>query len=260
MESILQATLRDILIANLSLDDGLSKIQGISVRTPAESDLLFDIARAIEEIILRRPGLANAKLTELAVRMSFKENRVLPEMLILLDTRYTNSHRRAECELSPDIEALPQLIDILGELSQAITSTIQMNLRPVLPFLSDEVLMILNAIYDRRHDGTVSLAMHEVHSLAWTLVDAGFFEGSELLLNRLMEISTEIGDEEFTFKVKFDYAFVLTELKMFDESRNLLNDLEKDARKSKDPLKLAEVTLQLGVNETRDDSVSYIVA
>ncbi|GAH41930.1 unnamed protein product, partial [marine sediment metagenome] len=111
--------------------------------------------------------------------------RVLPEMIILLDTRYTNSYRRAECELSPDIEALPQLIDILGELSQAITSTIQLNLRPVLPFLSDEVLMTLNAIYDRRHDGTVSLAMHEVHSLAWTLVDAGFFEGSELLLNRL---------------------------------------------------------------------------
>jgi len=111
VESILQATLRDILIASLSLDDGLSKIQGISVRTPDESDLLFDIARAIEEIILRRPGLANAKLTELAVRMSFEENRVLPEMLILLDTRYTNSHRRSECELAPDIEALPRLID-----------------------------------------------------------------------------------------------------------------------------------------------------
>ncbi len=260
MESMLQATLRDILIASLSLDDGLSKIQGISVRTPKDSDLLFDIARAIEEIILRRPGLANAKLTELSVRMSFKEDRVLPEMLILLDTRYTNSHRRAECELCPDVEALPRLIDILGELSQAITSTIRLNLRPVLPFLSDEVLMTLNAIYDRRHDGTVSLALHEVHSLAWTLIDTGFFEGAELLLNRLIEISTEIGDEEFAFKVKFDYTFVLTELKMFDESRNLLNTLETDARKSKDPLKLAEVTLQLGVNETRDDSVSYIVA
>ena len=143
MESILQTTLRDILIASLSLDDGLSKIQSISFRNPEDSDLLFDIARAIEEIILRRPGLANAKLTELAVRLSFQENQTLPEMLILLDTRYTNSHRRAECELLPDIEALPRLIDILGELAQAINSTIRLNLRPVLPFLSDEVLMTI---------------------------------------------------------------------------------------------------------------------
>ncbi|MHA1613584.1 MAG: hypothetical protein ACTSYJ_01995 [Candidatus Thorarchaeota archaeon] len=260
MESILQTTLRDILIASLSLDDGLSKIQGITARNPGDSDILFDVARAIEEIILRRPGLANSKLTELAVRLSFNENRVLPEMLILLDTRYTNSHRRSECELLPDIEALPRLIDILGELCQAISTTIRMNLRPVLPFLSDEVLMTLNAIYDRRHDGTLSLSLHEVHYLAWILVEAGFFEGAELLLNRLIEITTEIGNKEFTFEVTFDYACVLTELKMFDESRNILNNLEKDARKSNDSLKLAEVTLQLGVNETRDDSVSYKVA
>ena len=260
MESILQATLRDILIASLSLDDGLSKIQGISVRNPDDSDLLFDIARAVEEIILRRPGLANAKLTELAVRLSFNENRVLPEMLILLDTRYTNSHRRAECELLPDVEAMPRLIDILGELSQAITSTIRLNLRPVLPFLSDEVLMTLNAIYDRRHDGTTILALHEVHYLAWILVEAGFFEGAELLLNRLIEISTEIGNDEFSFTATFDYACVLTELKMYDESRDILNGLEKAARKSKDTLKLAEITLQLGVNETRDDSVDFKVA
>ena len=260
MESILQATLRDILIASLSLDDGLSKIQGISFRNPDDSDLLFDIARAIEEIILRRPGLANAKLTELAVRLSFNENRVLPEMLILLDTRYTNSHRRAECELLPDIEALPRLIDILGELCQAITSTIRLNLRPVLPFLSDEVLMTLNAVYDRRHDGTVTLALHEVHYLAWILVEAGFFEGAELLLNRLIEISNETGEDEFTYEVTFDYACVLTELKMFDAARDILNDLEKYARRSKDSLRLAEVTLQLAVNETRDDSVSHEVA
>ncbi|TFG32584.1 hypothetical protein EU528_03065 [Candidatus Thorarchaeota archaeon] len=260
MESILQATLRDILIASLSLDDGLSKIQGISFRNPEEADVLYDIARAIEEILLRRPGLANAKLTELVVRMSFNENRVLPEMLILFDTRYTSSHRRSECELSPDIEAIPRLIDILGELSQAVTSTIRLNLRPVLPFLSDEVLMALNAIYDRRHDATVSLALHEVHYLAWILVEAGFFEGAELLLNRLIEISTEVGDDEFTFEVTFDYACVLTELKMFGASRNILNDLEKFARRSNDSLKLAEVTLQLGVNETRDDSVDFKVA
>jgi len=260
VESILQAILRDILIARLSLDDGLSKIQGISFRNPEEANVLFDIARAIEEIILRRPGLANAKLTELAVRMSFNENRVLPEMLILLDTRYTNSYRRAECELLPDLEALPRLIDILGELSQAINSTIRLNLRPVLPFLSDEVLMVLNAIYDRRHDATISLALHEVHYLAWILVEAGFFEGSELLLNRLIEITNEIGDDELTFEVTFDYTCVLTELKMFNESRNILNDLEKYARRSKDSLKLAEVTLQQGVNETRDDTVDFNVA
>lgn len=260
MESILQATVRDILIASLSLDDGLSKIQGISPRNLEDSNILYDVARSIEEIILRRPGLADAKLTELAVRLSFKENRVLPEMLLLLDTRYTNSFRRSECELLPDLEAIPRLIDILGELSQAIISTIRLNLRPVLPFLSDEVLMTLNAIYDRRHDATVKLALHEVHYLAWILVEAGFFEGAELLLNRVIEMSNEIGDEELAFEVTFDYACVLTELKMFDTSRDILNDLEKYARRSKDPLKLAEVTLQLGVNETRDDSVSFKVA
>ena len=260
MESILQATLRDILIASLSLDDGLSKIQSISFRNPEDSDLLFDIARAIEEIILRRPGLADAKLTELVVRLSFNENRTLPEMLLLLDTRYTNSYRRSECELLPDLEAIPRLIDILGELSQAITSTIRLNLRPVLPFLSDEVLMTLDAIYDRRHDATTRLALHEVHYLAWILVEAGFFEGAELLLNRIIEISGAISDDELTFEVTFDYACVLTELKMFDQARDILNDLEKYARRAKDSLKLAEVTLQLGVNETRDDSISFDVA
>ena len=260
MESILQATLRDILIASLSLDDGLSKIQSISFRNPEDSDLLFDIARAIEEIILRRPGLADAKLTELVVRLSFNENRTLPEMLLLLDTRYTNSYRRSECELLPDLEAIPRLIDILGELSQSITSTIRLNLRPVLPFLSDEVLMTLDAIYDRRHDATTRLALHEVHYLAWILVEAGFFEGAELLLNRIIEISGAISDDELTFEVTFDYACVLTELKMFDQARDILNDLEKYARRAKDSLKLAEVTLQLGVNETRDDSISFDVA
>ena len=95
MEALLQATLRDILCAALSLDDGLSKIQGITFRNPEESELLFDIARSIEEIILRRPGLANAKLTELAVRLSFQHNRVLPEMLILLDIQAPSEDRSA---------------------------------------------------------------------------------------------------------------------------------------------------------------------
>ena len=260
MESLLLTALRDILCASLSLDDGLSMIQNISTRDNNESDILFDIARAIEEIILRRPGLASAKLTELAVRLSFNKNRALPELLILLDTRYTNSFRRSECELLPDIEALPTLVDILGELSQAITSTIRLNLRPVLPFLTDEVSLTLSAIYDRRHDGTTVLTLHEAHYLAWILIEAGFFEGAELLLNRVIEISKEAKQKELHFEATFDYSCVLTELGMYEQSREILNKLEKEARSSKDALKLAIVTLQLGVNETRDDSIPYKVA
>ena len=52
MESILQTTLRDILIASLSLDDGLSKIQGISARNPDDYDILYDVDRTIVEQIL----------------------------------------------------------------------------------------------------------------------------------------------------------------------------------------------------------------
>ena len=221
---------------------------------------MFDIARAIEEIILRRPGLANAKLTELAVRLSFQPNRILPEMLILLDTRYTSSFRRAECELLPDLDAIPSLVDILGELSQGITSAIRLNLRPVLPFLCDEILMTLNAIYDRRHDGTIMLALHEVHYLAWVMIEAGFFEGAELLLNRVIEISKQGNYDELNYDVTFDYACVLTELGMYDIARDILNGLEQDVRSKKNTLKLAEVTLQLAINETRDDSVSFLVA
>jgi len=235
-------------------------IQNISARDSDESNLLFDIARAIEEIILRRPGLASAKLTEIAVRLSFDKNRTLPELLILLDTRYTNSNRRSECELLPDIEALPTLVDILGELSQAITSTIRLNLRPVLPILTDEVSLTLSAIHDRRHDGTTILALHEVHYLAWILIETGFFEGAELLLNRVIEISKEAKQNELHFEATFDYACVLTELGLYDQSRDILNRLEQEAQSNKDTLKLAEITLQLGVNETRDDSISYKVA
>jgi hypothetical protein len=260
VEPVLLVTLRDVLCASLSLDDGLSTIQNIPFRTPEESDLLFDIARAIEEIILRRPGLASAKLTELTVRLSFKSDRTLPELLTLLDARYTSGHRRAECELKPDIEAIPRLIDILGELLQAVDSAIQLNLRPVLPFFADEVLMTVDAIHDRRHPQTDAMVLREVHSLAWSLVEAGFFEGAELLMNRLIDISRDNKMDEFEFEVTFDYACVLTELRMFDQSRDLLNSLEKIARKRKDKLKLAEVTLQLGVNETRDDSISYKLA
>jgi tetratricopeptide (TPR) repeat protein len=260
VESLLLTALRDILCASLSLDDGLSMIQNISTRDPSESDLLFEIARAIEEIILRRPGLASAKLTELAVRLSFGKNRTLPELLILLDTRYTNSNRRSECELLPDLEALPTLVDILGELSQAITTTIHLNLRPALPFLTDEVSLTLAAIHDRRHEGTTTLALHEVHYLAWILVEAGFFEGAELLLNRVIEISKETGPKALEFEATFDYASVLTELGMYEQARDILNNQEKEARANKDTVNLASVMLQLGVNETRDETISHTVA
>jgi tetratricopeptide (TPR) repeat protein len=244
----------------MSLDDGLSAVQNISFNDNDEANTLFDIARAIEEIILRRPGLASAKLTELSIRLSFHKNRVIPELLLLLDTRYTNSYRRSECEILPDIEAIPSLIDILGELSQSLTASIRLNLRPLLPFLADEVLMTLNAIYDRRHEGTTHLALFEVHSLAWILIEEGFYEGAELLLNRLIEISDEIGLRDFSFEVAFDHACVLTELHLFGAARESLKELEKRARAQNDRMWLAAVILQLGVNETRDDSVSYTVA
>jgi tetratricopeptide (TPR) repeat protein len=260
MQAMLIATLRDILCANLSLDDGLSAVQIIPFNDIGEANTLFDIARAIEEIILRRPGLASAKLTELSIRLSFHKNRLVPELLLLLDTRYTNGHRRSECEILPDIEAIPHLIDILGELSQALSSSIRLNLRPLLPFLADEVLMTLNAIYDRRHDGTTTLALYEIHNLAWILIKEGFFEGAELLLNRLIEISNEIGQKDLSFEVTFDYACVLTELHMFEAARTRLNELEIIARAQNDRVRLAEVILQLGVNETRDENVDHSVA
>jgi hypothetical protein len=257
LQAQLIVTLRDILCANLSLDDGLSAVQNISFEDDAESNILFDIARSIEEIILRRPGLASAKLTELAVRLSFHQERTIPEMLLLLDTRYTSSHRRAESELQPDVAALPNLIDILGELSQALSSAIRLNLRPLLPFLADEVLMTLNAVYDRRHDGTTNLAIYEVHNISWILIEIGFYAGAELLLNRLKDISKEMRLENFYFEVSFDYASVLTELGIYEESRIILRELEKIARKNADQVRLAHVILQLGINNTRDDSIAH---
>ncbi len=260
MHSQLIVTLRDILCANLSLDDGLSAVQNIPFNDTDESNILFDIARSIEEIILRRPGLASAKLTELTIRLSFLQERTIPEMLMLLDTRYTNSHRRSECEICPDIEAIPPLVDILGELSQALSSAIRLNLRPLLPFLADEVLMTLNAIFDRKHVGTTHLASYEVHNLGWALIEVGFYEGAELLFNRLMEISNETRMNDFSFEVTFDYACVLTELGLYEESRNFLKSLKKIARGNGDQVRLAKVKLQLGVNDIRDESVAHEVA
>ncbi|MHA2142267.1 MAG: hypothetical protein ACXADD_12275 [Candidatus Thorarchaeota archaeon] len=255
MESLLIVTLRDILCASLSLDDGLSAIQNLAIGNTTEDELLFEVARVIEEIILRRPGLASAKLTELTVRLSFNENRVLPEMLALLDVRYTNSFRRSETELLPDIDAIPQLLDILGQLSHSIMSALTLNLRPVLPFLTDEVLMTLDAIQARGHSSSTTLAAHEVHYLTSILISEGFFVGAEALLNRLVQIATRMDNPDVLFDVMLDYSCVLTELGLFQDSRNILNDLEKTVETDKE--KLAAVYLQLGVNDTRDDNIPH---
>jgi hypothetical protein len=250
-------TLRDILCASLSLDDGLSAIQNLAIGNTNENELLFEVARVIEEIILRRPGLASAKLTELTVRLSFNENRVLPEMLALLDVRYTNSFRRSETELLPDIEAIPQLLDILGQLAHSMTSALNLNLRPILPFLTDEALMTLDAIQARGHPSSTALAAHEVHYLTSILIDEGFFVGAEVLLNRLVKIATEMDNPDIIFDVMFDYSCVLTELGMFQDSRNILNDLQKTVETKTDREKIAAVFLQLGVNDTRDDNIPH---
>jgi hypothetical protein len=257
VESLLIVTLRDVLCSSLSLDDGLSAIQNLAIGNTSENELLFEIARVIEEIILRRPGLASAKLTELTVRLSFNEDRVLPEMLALLDVRYTNSFRRSETELLPDIEAIPQLLDILGQLAQSMTTALNLNLRPLLPFLTDEVSMTLDAIYARGHEASTSLAIHEVHYLTSILIQEGFFVGAELLLNRLSKITARMGNQDLLFETMFAYSCVLTELGMFQESRNILHDLEKSVGTEADKERLAAVVLQLGVNDTRDDTVHH---
>ncbi len=253
LESLLNVTLRDILCGSLSLDDGLSAIQNLAIGNTSENELLFDVARAIEEILLRRPGLANAKLTELSVRLAFSEDRILPELLDLLDTRYTNGFRRTETELIPDIEAIPELLDILGQLSQAVIAALRLNLRPLLPFLADEVLMTLDAIHARGHPNSTGLALGEVHYLTSVLVEESFFAGAELLLNRLKQIANQPGYESLNFEVALDYSNVLTELGMYKQARDVLYELERAAKASGDAPKLAAVTLQLGVIETRDD-------
>ncbi|NHJ14422.1 MAG: hypothetical protein EAX95_12155 [Candidatus Thorarchaeota archaeon] len=257
MESLLNVTLRDILCASLSLDDGLSAIQNLAIGTPSENELLFDVARAIEEILLRRPGLANAKLTELSVRLAFNEDRILPELLDLLDTRYTNGFRRTETELLPDIEAIPALLDILGQLSQAVIATFKLNMRPLLPFLCDEVLMTLDAIHARGHPPSTDLALGEVHYLTSILIEEGFYVGAELLLNRLMQISSLPDHESLNFEATHDYACVLTELGMYREAREYLLELEELAMAENSQPKLAAVTLQMAVNDTRDDEVPH---
>ncbi len=257
VESQLKAALREILYASLSLDDGLSTIQNLAIGAAKDSELYFDVARVIEEILLRRPGLASAKLREMSMRLSYEKDQTLPEMLMLFDTRYTSAYKRGEWEILPDVEALPNLLELLGELSQGVNTGIKLNLRPVLPFLTDEVLMTVDAIYQRAHEASISLALHETHYLTWMLSEAGIFECSEALLNRLMAISKELDMSELAFDVSLDEASVLTELGLYKESRDILEELHKAAESEEDTVRLASVTLQQAINDTRDDSVTH---
>ena len=260
LENLMTMALRDILCASMSLDDALSTIQNFGMSGTEDKDLVFEIARVIEEIILRKLSLASAKLTELSVRLAFREDRMLPELLSLIDTRYTNSYRRNECEILPDINAIPQLLDMLSELNNAMTLALKLNLRPLLPFLTDETLMTLDAIYQRYHEASTILAFHEVHYLTYILTETGFFDCAEVLLNKLMTISNTLKLDEFDFDIAFDEACVLTELGMYKESRAILKELQSKAKKQKDRIKLASVKLQIGINDTRDDAVHHEAA
>ncbi|MEE9353269.1 MAG: hypothetical protein V3U94_02465, partial [Candidatus Thorarchaeota archaeon] len=130
----------------MSLDDGLSTIQQMS---GDDAITAYEVARAIEEIILRRPGLASNKLMEISIKLASDKNTMLPDMLMLLDTRYVSAHSRVETEILPDKAAIPKLLDLLGNLSDAIESSLRLNLRPLLPFLADELLATLDAIHSR---------------------------------------------------------------------------------------------------------------
>jgi len=255
--SLIQVTLRDILCASLSLDDALSAIQSAGASDPDNAETVYGLARAIEEIILRRPGLASTKFMELTVRLSFGQDPVMPELVMLLDTRYTSSYRRAESELLPDLKSLPQLLDLLGELSQATDTALRLNLRPLVTFLTDEILLTLEAIFNRFHEATTTLALHEVHYLTFNLVNTGLFDCAEALLNRLLAVARQMKLESLVYELAFDEACVLTELGMFDESRRMLAELESNARLNGNSERLAQTTLQLSLNDTRDDAVPY---
>ncbi|TFF94412.1 hypothetical protein EU546_04945, partial [Candidatus Thorarchaeota archaeon] len=253
-------TLRDILCGAMSLDDGLSAIQNISRLREDDVDLAFEIARALEEIILRRPGIASSKLTELSVRLSFRKDHTLPQMLQLLDTRFTTGHRRAESELLPDVHAIPVLLDILGDLTQSMYAALSLNLRPLLPFLTDETLLTLEAVFARGHHASTRLAIHESHYAVHMLIREGMFECADVLLNRLIDFSEKVGMAETHFDVSLDEAGVLTELGLYQNSRDILHDLAATAKKEHEGVKLADVTLQLAINETRDNSVHHKTA
>ncbi|MFW9907743.1 MAG: hypothetical protein ACFFEF_04150 [Candidatus Thorarchaeota archaeon] len=260
MESSLKAALREILCASMSLDDGLSTIQNLSIGNTENPQLYYDVARAIEEIILRRPGLASAKLTELTVRLAFSEDHVLRELLMLLDSRYNSANARAECDLIPDIEALPRLLDLLSELIQEMESAIDLNLRPLLPFLTDEILATLEEIYTRGHRASIRLAVFEAHYLTSILSEAGAFDCSEAILNRLMTIAKSSGLHDLAFEVSLDEASILTEIGLYPEAREILISLKQEAETGGDDVKGAAIALQLAINETRDDEVPHETA
>ncbi|TXT57547.1 MAG: hypothetical protein BAJATHORv1_10249 [Candidatus Thorarchaeota archaeon] len=260
MESALNATIRDILYASMSLDDGLSTIQTLGISASTDSELYFEIARSIEEIILRRPEVANTKLTELVVRLSFSEDRVLPELLLLLDTRYTSGYRLSELDILPDMDAIPQLLDIMGEYGMGMESALRLNLRPLIPFLTDQVITIVDAILSRGHRFSSIMTLHEAHQLAWKLIEVGLFDCADALLNSLMRRTKKLGLDDLNIEVSLNASLVLTELGMYDEARKLLRDLEKQAEELKKPILTASVLLQLSVNETRDESVPYDTA
>ncbi len=257
MESVIVAALRDILCASMSLDDGLSTIQQTAATGGDDADTAFGVARAIEEIILRRPGLASDKLMELSVKLSFDKDTMLPDMMMLLDTRYTTAHSRIETEILPDRVAIPKLLDFLGDLSYAVESSLKLNLRPLLPFLVDEVRMTLDAVHSRAHKASTTLALREVHYLTWILINAGLFEEAEALLNRLIALSKEEKIHDLWFDASLDEAGALTELSMFKEAREILRELGSLADKKKDSVRQAAVALQLSITQTRDDLVSY---
>ena len=254
MESVIVTALRDILCASMSLDDGLSTIQQMS---GDDAITAYEVARAIEEIILRRPGLASNKLMEISIKLASDKNTMLPDMLMLLDTRYVSAHSRVETEILPDRAAIPKLLDLLGNLSDAIESSLRLNLRPLLPFLADELLATLDAIHSRAHKASTALALREVHYLTWILTNAGLFEEAEALLNRLAVLAKEEKIHDLWFDASLDEAGALTELAMFNESREILQELRSLADKEKDPVRRAAVALQLSITETRDDSVSH---
>jgi len=254
VESIIVAALRDILCASMSLDDGLSTIQQM---VGDDAVTAFEVARAIEEIILRRPSLASNKLMEISIKLASDKNTMLPDMLMLLDTRYVSAHSRVETEILPDKAAIPKLLDLLGNLSDAIESSLRLNLRPLLPFLADELLATLNAVHSRAHKASTALALREIHYLTWILTNAGLFEEAEALLNRLTVLAKEMKIHDLWFDASLDEAGALTELAMFNEAREILQELRSLADKQKDPVRQAAVALQLSITETRDDSVSH---
>jgi len=258
--SLVQVTLRDILCASLSLDDALSAIQNAGASDPDNAETLYGLARAVEEIILRRPGLASTKFTELTVRLSFGQDPIMPELVMLLDTRYTSGYRRAESELLPDLKALPQLLDVLGELTQATETALRLNLRPLVTFLTDEILLTLEAIFNRFHEPASILALHEVHYLTYNLVNAALFDCAEALLNRLLAMARQMKLESLADEIAFDEACALTELGMYEETRKMLEEIDRKARLSEDSRRLAQTALQLSLNDTRDDGVPYEAA